>query len=146
MKRMALVLIAWFSLANLVAAPASEAQQPAYFPAPVPSVDNVEVKPAKTAPPALSPSPGETPEARAHEEYLLRMQAAEESVIRAAKARAEQRTRRLESRRWFGISNQRPAVSTDPYNGDYAPHWVGNDPGLPNRWVGAGQPWGGSGE
>ena len=141
MKRTAIVLVACFTLAKLAAA-----QQPAYFPAPVPNVESVDVKPAKTAPPVLSPSPGETPEARAHEEYLLRMQAAEESVIRAAKARADQRTRRLESRRWFGISNQRPSVSTDLLNSDYAPHWVGNDPSMPNRWVGAGQPWSASGE
>ena len=46
-------------------------------------------------------------EARAHEQYLLQSQAQEESVRRAAVARAEQRTRRLESQRWFGISNSR---------------------------------------
>ncbi len=90
-------------------------------------------------------SPGEaqmSPEMRQHELYLLHPQAAEESVIRAAKARADERTRRLESRRWFGFSNQRPSVSADPYNGDYAPHWVGTDPIYPYRWVGgANQSW-----
>ena len=63
------------------------------------------------APPAPQTSPAASPgealmtrEARAHEQYLLQSQAQAESVHRAAVARAEQRTRRLESQRWFGIS------------------------------------------
>jgi hypothetical protein len=97
-------------------------------------------------PPApLAASPGEaqvTPEARAHELHLLQSQAQAESVRRAAVARAEQRTRRLESQRWFGISNTRPLASVDPYNGDYSPGWVSNYPFYPLRWVGSGEPWG----
>ncbi len=103
--------------------------------------------PAPTAPrtaPSAS-SPGEmqmSAEARAHELHLLQSQAQEESVRRAAVARAEQRTRRLESQRWFGISNTRPNVNTDPFNGDYGPYWASNYPFYPQRWVGSGQPWG----
>ncbi len=82
-----------------------------------------------------------TREARAHEQYLLQSQAQAESVHRAAVARAEQRTRRLESQRWFGISNSRPTASVDPYNGDYSPGWVSNYPFYPFRWVGVGEPW-----
>ncbi len=81
-------------------------------------------------------------EARAHEQYLLLSQAQAESVHRAAVARAEQRTRRLESQRWFGICNARPMASVDPYNGDYSPGWVSNYPFYPFRWVGGGGPWG----
>jgi hypothetical protein len=93
----------------------------------------------------LTMSPGEiqtSREARAHEQYLLQSQAQAESVHRAAMARAEQRTRRLESQRWFGISNTRPLASVDPYNGDYSPGWVSNYPFYPFRWVGGGEPWG----
>ena len=103
---------------------------------------------AAVAPAAAFPmagSPGEGPmsrEARAHEQYLLMSQAQAESIRRAAVARAEQRTRRLESQRWFGISNSRPTASIDPYDGDYSPTWVSNYPFHPYRWVGAGEPWG----
>ena len=83
-----------------------------------------------------------TREVRAHEQYLLQSQAQAESIRRAATARAEQRTRRLESQRWFGISNSRPTASVDPYNGDYSPGWVSNYPFFPFRWVGVGEPWG----
>ena len=96
-------------------------------------------------PPVPAASPGEYPlshEARAHEQYLLQSQAQAESVHRAAVARAEQRTRRLESQRWFGISNTRPLASVDPYDGDYSPGWVSNYPFYPFRWVGGGEPWG----
>ena len=81
-------------------------------------------------------------EARAHEQYLLQSQAQAESVHRAAVARAEQRTRRLESQRWFGISNSRPTASVDPYDGDYSAGWISNYPFYPLRWVGSGEPWG----
>jgi hypothetical protein len=90
-------------------------------------------------------SPGEyqvSREARAHEQYLLQSQAQAESVHRAAVARAEQRTRRLESQRWFGISNTRPTAGVDPIDGDYSPGWVSNYPFYPFRWVGSGEPWG----
>jgi hypothetical protein len=105
---------------------------------PLPSTTSV-------APLAPATSPGEmqtSREARAHEQHLLQSQAQAESVHRAAVARAEQRTRRLESQRWFGISNSRPTASVDPYDGDYSPGWVSNFPFYPYRWVGSGEPWG----
>jgi hypothetical protein len=106
-----------------------------------PSKSSVEILP----PAAPTASPGEaqmTREARAREQYLFQAQAQAESVHRAAAARAEQRTRRLESQRWFGVSNSRPMASVDPYNGDYSPGWVSNSPFFPFRWVGNGEPWG----
>ena len=96
-------------------------------------------------PAAPAASPGEAQmsrEARMHEQYLLQSQAQAQSVHRAAILRAEQRTRRLESQRWFGISNSRPMASPDPYNGDYSPGWVSNYPFYPYRWVANGEPWG----
>jgi hypothetical protein len=102
--------------------------------------------PMPPAPLAVSTaSPGEAQisrEARAHEQYLLQSQAQAESVHRAAMARFEQRTRRLESQRWFGISNSRPTANVDPYDGDYSPGWVSNYLFYPYRWVGGGEPWG----
>jgi hypothetical protein len=83
-----------------------------------------------------------TREARAHEQHLLQSQAQDESVHRAAVARAEQRTRRLESQRWFGISNTRPVAGVDAVDGDYSPGWASNYPFYPYRWIGSGNSWG----
>ena len=89
-----------------------------------PPVKSVAAPPRRSAeilPPPSPMTPAASPgdaqmsrEARAHEQYLLQSQAQAESVHRAAVARAEQRTRRLESQRWFGISNSRPTASVDP--------------------------------
>ncbi len=73
----------------------------------VPSPSNVSILPPVTPAPPMA-SPGDYPitrEARAHEQYLLQEKAQAESVHQAAVARFQQRTRRLESQRWFGISN-----------------------------------------
>jgi hypothetical protein len=116
---------------------------PQAAPAPVPSVPYT-VTPQATSPYGTA-TPGEyqiSPETRAHEMRILESQAQAESVIRAAKARAEQRTRRLESQRWFGVSNKRPSASVDPFDGDYAAYWASNYPFYPLRWVGSGEPWG----
>ena len=86
-----------------------------------------EILPPLPSPTTPGGSPGDAQisrEARAHEQYLLQSQAQAESVHRAAVARAEQRTRRLESQRWFGISNTRPTASVDPIDGDYSAGWV----------------------
>jgi hypothetical protein len=118
-----------------------------------PAWSNAEaVPPVPVAPQSLAPqttpptgSPGETPatvETRAHELHLLQAESAQESVHRAAIARADQRTRRLESQRWFGISNKRPSASVDPFDGDYSAYWASNYPFYPLRWVGSGEPWG----
>ncbi len=116
------------------------AQPPVVKTVAAPSRSSVEITP----PAPQATSPGEalmTREARAHEQHLLQSQAQDESVHRAAVARAEQRTRRLESQRWFGISNSRPTASVDPYDSDYSPGWVSNYPFYPYRWIGSGQPW-----
>jgi len=61
-------------------------------------------------------------------------------LVRArAEYRAWQRTRRLESMRWFGFSNARPRASADPFNGDYSPRWTANPGYFPDRWNGVGQ-------
>ncbi len=55
-----------------------------------------------------------------------------------AEFHAQQRMRRIESMKWFGFSNSRPAVGSDPVNGDYAPHWTSNANYFPSRWNGVG--------
>jgi hypothetical protein len=64
------------------------------------------------------------------------------AAIRArAEYRAAQRIRRLESMKWFGMSNSRPVANPDPFNGDYAPRWTANPGYYPSRWNGvAGAP------
>ena len=109
----------------------------------MPPSRGTEILPPAPAPPGVSPGDAlMNREARTHEQHLLQSQAQAESVHRAAIARADQRTRRLESQRWFGISNSRPTASVDPYNGDYSATWTSNYPFYPLRWVGGGEPWG----
>lgn len=70
----------------------------------------------------------------------MRMYMDPKMVVRQkAELRAEQRTRRIESMRWFGFSNSRPTASGDPFNGDYAPHWTSNSNYYPMRWSGVSQ-------
>jgi hypothetical protein len=63
------------------------------------------------------------------------------AVRRAAEARAQERTRRIEAMQWFGLSNQRPRVSVDPIHTDYSAGWTSNNTFYPYRWVGAGVPY-----
>jgi len=143
----------WFGLAGIVAAQSpnngGDGKSPPVKTVAAPPVRGVESVPPAPAPivslsPVLPPtSPGEAQtsrEARVRELHLLQAQA--ESIHRAAVARAEQRTRRLESQRWYGISNTRPTANIDPYDGDYSAVWTSNYPFYPFRWVGSGEPWG----
>ncbi|MEN6449681.1 MAG: hypothetical protein ABFC96_04240 [Thermoguttaceae bacterium] len=60
------------------------------------------------------------------------------AAVRAkAEYRNEQRMRRIESMKWFGMSNSRPQAHSDPYHGDYSPRWVANPGFYPWRWPGA---------
>ena len=151
MARFTMAICTWWITMTGVAAAQSPAGITVEKAVKFPLIKTVSAPPVSvTAPPPsveiLPPvaSPGEaqiTREARAHEQYLLQSQAQAESIHRAAMARAEQRTRRLESQRWFGISNSRPTASIDPYDDDYSPGWVSNYPYHPFRWVGSGEPW-----
>ena len=79
-----------------------------------------------------------SPDVWAYQRYMRQDMESTLAARRAAEYRAEQRMHRVESRRWFGLSNQRPVASPDPFNGDYAPIWVSNYPFNPSRWVGMG--------
>lgn len=86
-----------------------------------------------TAPPAGSAA-NETPEMWFYEQYMQMYQDPKAMIRMRAEAEAAERTRRIEAMHWYGMSNQRPRVGTDPYNSDYAPHWVSGDNLNPNRW------------
>ena len=62
-------------------------------------------------------------------------------VVRAkADFRAEQRQRRIESMKWYGMSNSRPRANSDPFHSDYSPTWVSSPGFYPSRWNGVSQP------
>lgn len=81
-----------------------------------------------------------TPEMWFYQQALRQHQNPKMAVRAQADLRARQRQHRLETMRWFGLSNSRPRVSSDPFNGDYAPCWVANPGYYPSRWNGFGQP------
>ncbi|MCI0360462.1 MAG: hypothetical protein L0211_18450 [Planctomycetaceae bacterium] len=60
-----------------------------------------------------------------------------QAVRRKAEYVAQQRALRIESMKWFGMSNARPIASTTPFMDEYAPAWVGNGY-HPYHWVGVG--------
>ena len=63
------------------------------------------------------------------------------AAVRAnADFRAQQRQRRIESMKWFGLSNSRPRANSDPYHGDYSPGWVACPGYYPSRWSGVSLP------
>ena len=59
------------------------------------------------------------------------------AVRRKAEYRTAQRMRRMAAREWFGYSNSRPVVNTDPYNSaGYSAHWSANNAMRPDQWIG----------
>ena len=56
------------------------------------------------------------------------------AVRRNAELRAEQRQQRLAAMQWYGLSNARPRVSSDPIHTDYSAAWTGGNIYYPNRW------------
>jgi hypothetical protein len=77
-----------------------------------------------------------TPEMWFYDQQMRQYQDPKMILRQKAEARAEQRTRRIESMRWFGLSNSRPTVNADPFNGDYGPRWTSNSHYYPSRWNG----------
>lgn len=64
-----------------------------------------------------------------------------QTAVRAkADFRAQSRERRIESMKWFGMSNSRPRASSDPFHNDYSPGWVSCPGYFPSRWGGVTQP------
>ena len=84
---------------------------------------------------------GPTPEMWFYEKYQQDYLDPKMQVRKNAEFRGAQRRARLAAMQWFGFSNSRPRVGTDPYHGDYAPCWTSNNSAYPFRWSGVGQPW-----
>lgn len=78
-----------------------------------------------------------TPELWLYMQQLQRHDDPQMAVRRKAEERAAQRTHRIASRKWFGLSNSRPSASPIPVMGTYSPFWAGNA-SDPNRWNGVG--------
>ncbi len=87
-------------------------------------------------------SPGEikaTPEMWFYDQAMRQYKDPKMAVRAKAEYRAAQRQRRLESMKWFGMSNSRPTANSDPIHGDYSPSWVANPGYYPLRWNGVAQ-------
>jgi len=105
------------------------------------AVSAAAYEPVKTQ---VKTSPGEvtaTPDMWFYQQYMQEYLDPKLAVRRNAEIRADQRLRRVESMRWFGLSNERPQASADPQHGDYSPGWVSNNTWYPERWTGMGRPW-----
>lgn len=62
-----------------------------------------------------------------------------EAVRRKAEFRSAERRRRIAAREWFGYSNSRPAVNSDPWMAGYSAHWSANSAMRPDQWIGNGR-------
>lgn len=82
-----------------------------------------------------------TPEMWLYEQQLREYLDPAMAVRRKAEQRSAQRRHRIAAMKWFGMSNERPVVSPDPFNGEYSPSWVGNHSLYPYRWSGESRPW-----
>jgi hypothetical protein len=84
-------------------------------------------------------SPGElkaTPEMWFYEQAMRQYKDPQTAVRANADFRAQCRQRRIESMKWFGLSNSRPHASSDPFHNDYSPGWVACPGFFPSRWNG----------
>ena len=101
-------------------------------------------RPAPAGTGLVTVSPGElkaTPEMWFYDQAVRQHQDPKATVRANAEFRNDQRMRRIESMKWFGLSNSRPRASADPVHYDYSPGWASNNGYYPSRWNAAGQPW-----
>lgn len=80
-----------------------------------------------------------TPEMWFYEQELRRYQDPRTLVRRKAEYRAAQRHLRIESRKWYGLSNARPDASPDPLYGTFSPRWNSGNVYDPFAWSGRGR-------
>lgn len=78
-----------------------------------------------------------TPEMWFYQELMRRQDDPHVAVRERAATAARARQNRIESRRWFGLSNLRPAANPTPNTSRYAHGWVSNGWNR-HDWVGAG--------
>jgi len=124
MKQLTLVILSALAVALMVGP--AEAQAPSPL----------------LAPPTTIASEGDTcmtPEMWFYEQYQTNYANPKARVHANAAFRAKQRTLRMESAKWYGISNARPVVSSDPIHADSGPRWTSGNANYPNRW--GSRPW-----
>jgi hypothetical protein len=80
-----------------------------------------------------------TPDMWYYSQEMRRHDDPKQAVRRKAEFVTQQRMRRIESMKWFGMSNARPYASTTPFMDQYSPAWIGNGY-HPYQWVGVGSP------
>ena len=88
---------------------------------------------APTQAPVISGTLTPTPEMWFYSQERNRYGSPRAAVRRRAELCAAARQSRLESMRWFGMSNSRPSASVTPLFGTYSPTWIGNT-ADPSRW------------
>ena len=89
--------------------------------------------------PATSGAVSPTAEMWFYEQERIRHDDPKSAVRRNAEYRAAQRQGRIESMKWFGMSNSRPTASSTPIMGTYSPTWTSNT-SDPFRWAAGRQP------
>ncbi len=88
-------------------------------------------------------SPGDvaaTPDMWFYEQSLRQYNDPKSVVRQKAEFRTAERMRRMAALRWFGFSNSRPMVGSDPIHGDYGPFWGSGNVYQPSRWSGTRSP------
>jgi hypothetical protein len=75
-----------------------------------------------------------TPDMWYYSQEMRRHDDPKQAVRRKAEYVAQQRTLRIESMKWYGMSNSRPFASTSPFMDEYSPSWIGNS-SHPYQWV-----------
>jgi hypothetical protein len=86
------------------------------------------------APVVVSP----TPEMWFYEQERTRHDDPKLAVRRRAEFKAAQRSSRIASLHWYGMSNSRPTASTTPWFSTYSPTWASNS-ADPYSWNATGQ-------
>jgi len=98
--------------------------------------ENVAAEPKPERSPGISPETSEVPVPAAA--YYSRQRSRvdnSQSASRFSRAeyQANERVKRLEAMRWYGLSNSRPVVSPTPWFGTYSPMWTSGG-ADPFRW------------
>jgi hypothetical protein len=98
--------------------------------------EDVATEPKPESSPGIAPETSEapTPAARYYSRDRSRVDKPKSSSrFSRAEYEANQRVKRLEAMRWYGLSNARPVVSPTPWFGTYSPTWTSG--GVdPFRW------------
>ena len=74
-----------------------------------------------------------TPEMWLYQQEQARHDNPKQAVRRKAELRCAERQNRIESMKWYGLSNSRPIATPTPWFGAYLPGWASNS-SDPQRW------------